>query len=144
MTKSKTAVVAAILAALVAADMVAADEPPAELVKTFVGVFSRHDLPALLALTHPEIEWLSIDCSNLSVEARGQDALSASLQKYFEGCPTCRSTVEVSSVNGNFVAAIETARWQSKGKERAQASLSVYEILDGKIRCVWYYPAVAK
>jgi len=135
---------AAIIAALAAAPVVAADEPKAKLVKSFVDIFSQHDLTGLLALTHAEVEWLTIDGSSVLVETRGQEALAASLRKYFEGCPTCRSTVDVSSVNGNFVSAIETAHWQSKGKERAQASLSVYEILDGKVRRVWYYPAVAK
>ena len=144
MKVTATALVAAVAAALIATPVPAADAPNAKLVNTFVDVFSQHDLKGMLALTHAEIDWLTIDGSNVLVETHGQEALAASMGRYFESCPTCKSTVEVSSVNGNFVSAIETAHWLSKGKERAQASLSVYEILDGKVRRVWYYPAVAK
>ena len=132
------------IAAMAAAGSTGAADPKSELVKTFVGAFSKHDLPAFLALTHAEIEWLTIDGASVLVETRGQEALSTSMGKYFQSCPTCRSTVEVSSVNGNFVSAVETAHWESKGQKRAQSSLSVYEIVDGKVRRVWYYPAVAK
>lgn len=140
MTPSKTPLVAAIIAALLAAPTIAADESKGKLVTAFVEAFSKHDVADLVARTHADVEWLSIDGSTVSVETRGQEALAAYLQKYFEGCPSCRSTVEISSVSGNFVAAIETAHWESKGEKRSQASLSVYEITDGKIRRVWYYP----
>ncbi len=131
------------LLAFLAAPAVAG-ESPRQTVIDFVGAFSRHDLPALLALTHPDIEWLTVDGSGVAIETRGQEALASSLRSYFESCPTCQSTVEVSSVIGNFVAAIESVSWQSKDVAHAQASLSVYEFLDGRVRRVWYYPAVAR
>ncbi len=48
------------------------------------------------------------------------------------------------TMSKTVVSAVETAHWQSKGQERSQASLSVYEIIDGKVRRVWYYPVVPK
>ena len=125
----------------------AATEParaPGEAVVAFVAAFARHDLPAMLAFTHPDVEWLTISESTVLTETRGQEALAASMRSYFDSCPSCRSTVEVSSTVGNFVSAVETATWESKGVAKAQASLSVYEFADGKIRRVWYYPAAAK
>ena len=124
----------------------AATEPvraPAEAVVEFVAAFTRHDLPAFLSFTHPEIEWLTITGSTVAVETSGREALDASMTSYFASCPSCRSTVEISAVNGDFVTAVETATWESKGTLRAQSSLSVYEFVEGKIRRVWYYPAVA-
>ena len=115
---------------------------PSELVRKFVAAFDRHDLPALIALAHPDIEWLSVNGSEVSIEAQGADALKLSVSSYFESCSTCRSTVEVSSVNGPYVTAVETAAWKSSDTTRSQASTSIYEIVEGQVRRVWYYPAV--
>ena len=34
------------------------------------------------------------------------------------------------------------AEWQAEGKDKRQSSLCVYELQDGLVRRVWYYPAV--
>lgn len=115
-----------------------------ESVVEFVAAFTRHDVPGLLSFTHADVEWLSVSESTVSVETRGQVALGSSLRSYFASCPTCQSTVEVSAVIGDFVTAVETATWRSNGVERAQSSLSVYEFVEGRIRRVWYYPAVKR
>lgn len=141
-------ILVAALALIVISTALSGTEPvrsPKDSVIEFVAAFTRHDLPALLAFTHADIEWLTISESTVLIETRGQEALGASLRSYFDSCPTCQATVEVSSVNGNFVSAVETATWQSKeGVARAQSSLSVYEFVDGKIRRVWYYPAAKR
>ena len=56
-------------------------------------------------------------------------------------CPTCRSTVEVYQEVGPYVSVLERAEWQSDGKTKRQSSLCVYELQDGLVRRVWYYPA---
>jgi hypothetical protein len=113
-----------------------------EVVERFVSSFDDHDVPAVLALVHPEVEWLSVNGSEVSVESRGVAALESAITSYFRSCPTCRASVEVSSVNGPFVTAIETATWESGGFTRSQSSTSVYEIVGGQVLRVWYYPAV--
>lgn len=115
---------------------------PGTVVRNFVAAFDRHDLPGLIALAHPDIEWLSVNGPEVHLEAKGTHALEASISAYFESCSTCRSVVEVSSVNGQYVAAVETATWSVSGKTQSQASTSVYEIVDGQVRRVWYFPAV--
>lgn len=120
----------------------AAERQAREVVERFVAAFNSHDLPTLLALAHPDFEWLSVEDSEVAAETQGVDALESSLSAYFESCGTCRSTVEISSVNGPWVTAVETATWESSGVTQAQSSTSVYEIVAGKVRRVWYYPAV--
>lgn len=115
---------------------------PADVVRNFVAAFDRHDLPALIALAHPDIEWLSVNGPEVHLEAKGTDALEASISAYFESCSTCRSVVEVSSVNGQYVAAVETATWSVSGNTQSQASTSIYQIVDRQVRRVWYFPAV--
>ena len=44
-------------------------------------------------------------------------------------------------MSGSFVAIREHVRWQTETGEKSQAALAVYEVRDGKIRRVWYYPA---
>lgn len=115
---------------------------PAQTVEAFIDAFNRRDMAAILELAHPEIEWLSLRAAELSVEARGATALESSLSSYFQGCSSCRSSVEVVAVNGAFVSAVETAHWEASGAPRSQTSLSVYEIAEGRILRVWYFPAV--
>ena len=143
------------LAALLALALALATPPPAatqaaggapadptEVVRRFVEAFDRHELDALLALAHPEVEWLTVAGAEIEVETRGHDALRASLASYFASCPSCRSTVEIYQVVGPYVSALEHAEWEKEGAKRRQSSLSVYEIVDGLVRRVWYFPAV--
>ena len=61
---------------------------------------------------------------------------------YFNALPSARATLESSMVSGSYVTARERASWKTKdGTERSQAALAVYEIRDGLIARVWYYPA---
>jgi len=122
-----------------------AQSPPAdstEVVRRFVDAFNARELDALLALAHPEVEWLSISGSQVAVETRGREALGESLRGYFTSCPSCRSTVEIYQVVGTYVSALEHAEWDKDGARLRQSSLSIYEIVDGLVRRVWYYPAV--
>jgi hypothetical protein len=112
------------------------------IVRQFVDAFNARELDALLALAHPEVEWLSVSGSEIAVETRGREALGESLRGYFASCPSCRSTVEVYQVVGPYVSALEHAEWEKEGARLRQSSLSVYEIVDGLVRRVWYYPAV--
>ena len=57
-------------------------------------------------------------------------------------CRSLSPTLEDSLVSGRFVTVRERASWTSEsGEERSQASVAVYEIRDGLVARVWYYPA---
>lgn len=115
---------------------------PRQVVERFLEAFNRHDVEAMLALAHPEVQWLSVDGDKISVETAGQAALRDSMKSYFTSLPSARSTFESILVAGPYVTVVERARWQGKSGERTQAALAVYEVREGKVRRVWYYPAI--
>jgi hypothetical protein len=62
------------------------------------------------------------------------------LTRYFAAVPSARSTIEGRMPAGRFVSVLERAHWTVGGEPRSQSSLSVYEVEDGLIRRIWYYP----
>ena len=136
--------IAAALAAVGPAPSPAAAARPYEVIQTFVERFNERDLDGLLALAHPEVEWLSVDGAAIAVEARGREALRESLTAYFASCASCRSEVEVYQTAGPFTSTLEHAQWTTAdGGTKRQSAIAVYELADGLVRRVWYYPAVA-
>lgn len=104
--------------------------------------FNRHDAAALAAGVAPDFVWLSVSGDSVAVEVRGRAEFERGMAAYFAEFPDVRSAMENAVVNGRFVAFRERVRWTGKNGERSQSSLAVYEVEDGLIRRVWYYPAV--
>lgn len=111
------------------------------IVEQFTAAYNQHDLDAMLALVHPDVQWLSISGDVVSVEAAGAAALREGMRQYFAAFPTSRSTVEAILVAGRFVSAWERAHWEDARGVRTQHALAVYEVEGARIRRVWYYPA---
>lgn len=111
-------------------------------VRRYVGAFNRHDVEAMMAQVDPDIRWHSIVGDSIRTETSGRAALERELISYFRSLPTVQSTLGPLSSNGPYVAGRETVQWERSGVRKTQASLSVYEIRDGRVRRVWYYPAV--
>jgi hypothetical protein len=109
----------------------------------YVEAFNRHDVAAMIAQAAPDIRWHALVGDSLVTETVGQAALERELTSYFRSYPTVRSTIGVLSSNGPYVAGRELVQWEQQGAGKSQASLSVYEIRDGRVRRVWYYPAVS-
>lgn len=132
-----------LLGLLQGAPSIAGDPPRSSeaIVRAYTAAFNRHDIDAMLALAHMEIEWLSIDGSKAAVETSGKEALRTSMASYFGSNPTTKSVLEAVMADGPFIVARERAEWMSKDGPRAQRSVAVYELRDGLIRRVWYYPA---
>lgn len=124
------------------ADKTAQTAEPLPLVEKFIEAFNRHDVDAMAALTDPGVQWLSVNGDKISVETSGQDALRGSMKSYFASIPTAKSKIERSMVAGHFVTVWERATWQAKSGEKSQSSLAVYELKEGKILRVWYYPVM--
>ncbi len=120
----------------------ASPQPSPEVpVRQFVAAFNAHDVDAMLALSAPDIAWFGVSGSTVGVEARGHDALRAGMTSYFEGLPSARSELLSVQVSGSFLTAVERASWQAEGQARSQCAVSVYELVDGLVRHVWYYAA---
>ncbi len=113
-----------------------------QIAVSYVEAYNARDLPAMLALMHDDIEWLSIEGSEVAAFASGKADLAAQMEAYLKSPGATFSTVEGSVGDGRFVAVREVAHWQdADGNARSQSALAVYEIVDGLIRRVWYYPA---
>jgi hypothetical protein len=145
MPELRTRVTAAFFALSVIGQLspVASEPPPgapAHVVRSFVAAFNARSIDDMLKLATDDVEWLSVDGTKVTVETAGKDALRTSMTAYFKRCPTCRSAVEIGPSTAARVAAIETASWQSQKGPRRQRSLSVYELQNGLVRRVYYYP----
>ena len=112
------------------------------VVRAFVGAFNVQDLPALLALADSSIAWISVLGDSVAIETRGRAALEASLAAYFRRLPSARSTLEALTVSGPWVTVRERAYWEGSAGPRTQAAVAVYEIRDGRVRRVWYFPVI--
>ena len=130
-----------ILLTLVMAQAAAAADKPDKLVREFVAAFNAHDVDRMLTSCAPDVRWMNLAADKLTVETSGTEKLAESMRGYFRRVPSARSELRGVVVSGNFVTAVERATWESKGQERTQCSVSVYEVREGKVHSVWYFPA---
>lgn len=131
-----------IFAALPCAGGEIAPPGPEAIVARFVEAFNAHDVDAMIALAHDDIEWLSVSGAAITIETRGHEALKESMAAYFAACPSCRSALAWTKTGVSRVAVLERATWTAKdGSTRSQASIAVYELEGRKIRRVHYFPA---
>ena len=103
--------------------------------------FSRRDLGGMMAGVSPDIEWYSIDGESVALELRGREALRDAMADYFMATPSFRSEIEDAVVSGAYVSVLERASWQGESGPRSRTAIAVFEVRDGLIRRVWYYPA---
>jgi len=116
--------------------------PVLQVVHGQMDAFNRHDVAAMAAGVAPDFVWFSVTGDELTVEARGRGAFAESMRSYFASLPSVRSELEESLISGSFVTIRERATWtDGSGVERSQPALGVYEVRDGLIQRVWYYPA---
>ena len=141
MTLRRVLAVAAVVVCMLQAR---ATESAEELtVRAYIGAYNAHDLDAVLKLIHPDFVWLNLEGDEVEVEIRGKDAIKTMLEGYLKSLPSARSEIESISALGPWVTVRERTRWTAKdGAPRSQAAMSVYEVRDGQLRRVWYYPAV--
>lgn len=115
---------------------------PEAVVRAQLAAFNVRDVEAMIRLVTDDFVWYNIKGDEMSVEARGREALKKGMEGYFKSLPSARSEIHTMSTNGYFVSVRERATWKSKsGEDRSQNALAVYEVIDGKIKRVWYYPA---
>jgi hypothetical protein len=114
---------------------------PEKRVREFVEAFNTRKVDAMIEMTAEKIQWMIIDGAKISIETEGRAALRASMERYFRGCSSCKSSLEWVQTAGSRVTAMERASWSGKDGAKSQRSLSVYEFQDGKILRVYYFPA---
>lgn len=110
--------------------------------KRLLDAFNRHDPAAMAALVDPRFELIYVSEDGLSeIAARGPAELERQMTAYFRAQPSVRSEIEGSIGGSRFVAFRERPQPTAERPERRPSSLAVYEVVDGKIRRAWYYPA---
>ena len=112
----------------------------AEAVAGLMAAFNDHDPDRMRAYWHDDITWIEVSGDGASVITSSADQLYDELVVYFESFPSVRSSLENVSVNGDFVSAIERPVWEQDGERMSQASMVIYEVADGKVRRLWYFP----
>ena len=119
------------------------DAVPKSNISEHVRAFNAGDVAGMAKMQHPDIEWLSVSGTTVSLEVSGRDELSKNMKEYFKSPTKVTGTLRNWSVNAPFVSVTETASWTTKdGTAKSQSSLTVYELEDNLIRRVWYYPSV--
>ena len=117
--------------------------PEAVVLRAYLNAYNRHEPDAVAALLSPKVKWYSLDADKLSTDGDGREALRTWLVGYFKSLPDTRSDFLAIEQVGAFLSVRERASWTATdGTARSQQSHSVYEIHDGLIERVWYFPAV--
>ncbi|NNC37389.1 MAG: nuclear transport factor 2 family protein [Acidimicrobiales bacterium] len=112
------------------------------LVQSYSDAYNAKNLVGMTALMHDDIEWINLEGSDLTIITVDKDSLVSELKSYFNGDSKASIRLSDWSTNGEYVSVKETVSFTLKdGSEVSQASLSVYELDDGLIRRVWYFPA---
>ena len=105
-----------------------------------MAAFNDHDADKMRDYWHSDVTWIELSGEQASPVTTSAMQLHDELVAYFEAYPTVSSSLENITVNGNFVTAVERPVWQEAGERKSQASIVVYEIIDGKVKRFWYYP----
>ncbi len=103
--------------------------------EALVNAFNEHDAAAMAQLVTPDFELFYIsDTGEAERALRGPRELVVEMESYFATQPDVRSTI-TDFVDGPVYVSF---REQIVGGD---SSLAVYEVREGLIRRVWYYPA---
>ena len=115
---------------------------PIETIQRQLAAFNAHDVIALRDNVAVDFMWFSVESDLSAIQLRGREAFEQSMIGYFGAFPAARAEIESPVAVGAFVSVIERVFWPgAQGEERSQASLAIYEVRDGLIYRVWYYPA---
>ena len=136
----------ALLLCLTVTPLAMADDEGSALAtaKQLLDAFNRHDPDAMAALVAGDFELFYVsDAGQAELGAKGPDDLRTQMTGYFASRPTVRSVIEGSVDGPRFASFRERAISIRDGMERSASSLAVYEVVDGKVLRVWYYPAEA-
>ena len=69
-------------------------------------------------------------------------SLLEGMTAHFQAIPSARSVIESAEVSGRYVVVRERALWDGPdGAARTRSSLSIYEIREGRVSAVWYFPS---
>ena len=114
---------------------------PEAVVRANFEAFNRQDIDALVGTVSEDFIWYNIENDKMLIEASGRESLPMGLQDYLKALPTARSVAETMTASGPYVSVRERASWTTRtGEKKSQVAITVYEVRNGLIKRVWYYP----
>jgi ketosteroid isomerase-like protein len=119
-----------------------ADSPEAQTLRAYSAAFNRHDPAAATALLAPNVKWMTVDTDKLTVEGQGREAVRDWLTGYFQAQRDVRSEFLSLEQTGILLAVRGRVSWTAAGNQRVEESHAVYEVRNGLITNVWFFPAV--
>lgn len=111
------------------------------VVLQFLDAYNDHDVDGMLELCAEDIRWLTVMGDSIYVEASGKSELGPQLNEHFATSPATHSKFLQVEGNGPMVVGIEQASSSREAGARTQCSASVYQLVDGLIKDVWYFDA---
>jgi uncharacterized protein (TIGR02246 family) len=120
-----------------------ATTPEVAVVRAALAAYNKHDAAAVAALYADDIAWFSVGADGKqSVEGDGREAIEKWLTGYFKNLPDVRAEITDVTQTGSHVSFRERVTWTAKdGTKRAQSSIGIYEVRDGKVKRAWYFPS---
>jgi hypothetical protein len=116
--------------------------PEAILLRAYLDAFNRHEVDAVAAFCAEDFKWYSVEGDKTSADIASRAQLRDWLVGYFKSLPTVRSEFLAVEQTGPFLTVRERPSWENKeGKRISQQAAGVYEIRDGLIQRVWYFPS---
>lgn len=123
------------LAALCTPVRATAQQESMDAVRALFAAFNAHAPDSMAAWVTDDFQLYYVDDAGIATLAvQGPEALRAEMRSYFEARPEVQSRISGVVEGDRFVA----LREQIVG---GASSLAVYEVADGRVRRVWYYPA---
>ena len=115
--------------------------PEAIVLRAYIDAFNRHETDAVAAFCAENFKWYSVEGDKTSTDAESRAQLRDWLAGYFKSLPTVRSDFLAVEQSGPFLTVRERASWDNQeGRRVSQQAIGIYEIRDGLIKRVWYYP----
>lgn len=119
------------------------DTTPIAVVREYVAAFNAKDLDAMMRTVASELVWMSVSGDSLTDVGRGVGAFRELIAGYFRAVPSARSELRQIEATGPWVTTHERTRWNAApAAASGQSSVVVYEVRDGRIRRVWFYPSL--
>jgi ketosteroid isomerase-like protein len=117
--------------------------PEAILLRAYLDAVNRMDADAVTAMCAENFTWYNVEGDKVAPEVQGRAKLHEWLSGYFKSIPSVRTEFLAVEQAGPFLTVRERAAWDNKaGRRVSQQALGIYEIRDGLIQRVWYYPSV--
>lgn len=116
--------------------------PEAVALRAYYDAFNRHEADATAAFLADHVKWYSVSGDAQSLDGDGRESVRTWLAGYFKQLPDVKSDVLELRQTGSHLFVHERVSWTgADGSAKRTTALAIYELRDGLIQRVWYFPA---